>query len=221
MTKPIVIFGSGDMAELAHYYFSTDSDYTPVAFTLDKDYIQDTVCCGLPVVPFEDIDKFYPPEQFSLFIALSYSNLNLLRREKYEKAKKMAYKTPSYVSSRATMLNDGQVGDNCFILEDNTVQPFVKIGDNVTLWSGNHVGHHSVINDHSFLASHIVVSGGVTIGKQCFIGVNATLRDHIEIGDKCVIGAGVLLLKSAPSESLFIGSATPKSDRPTSSLKKI
>ena len=50
-------------------------------------------------------------------------------------------------------------GDNCFILEDNTVQPFVTIGNNVTLWSGNHIGHDSVIEDDCFISSHVVVSG--------------------------------------------------------------
>jgi len=219
--KPLVIFGSGDMAELAHYYFSKDSEFTPVAFTLDREFIKNSTCCGLPVVAFEDIQNIYPPQKYSLFIALSYSKLNQLRRDKYQRAKDMGYQTPSYISSKATMLNDHCVGENCFVLEDNTVQPFVTIGDNVTLWSGNHIGHHSVIEDHTFIASHVVVSGGVKIGRQCFIGVNATLRDHIKIGDRSVIGAGVLLLKSCEPESLYVGSAVTPSSRKSTDLKKL
>lgn len=119
------------------------------------------------------------------------------------------------------VLNEGCIGDNCFILEDNTIQPFVKIGNNVTLWSGNHVGHHSVIEDHCFLASHIVVSGRVRIGRSCFIGVNATFRDHVDIGEKSIIGAGALILSDVQPEGVYIGNATERSRVPSRRLKNI
>lgn len=221
MIKSLVIFGSGDIAQLAYYYFTTDSKYEVVAFTVNADYLTDTTFCGLSVVAFEDIVKYYPPEHFELFIALSYSRLNAVRREKFLAAKAMGYRLASFISSYATVLNDGQIGENCFIFEDNTVQPFVTIGNNVTLWSGNHIGHHSNIKDHCFIASHVVISGGVEIGEQCFIGVNATLRDHITVGDKCVIGAGTLLLADAEPEGLYIGAATERVSKPSTTLKKI
>lgn len=221
MANKLIIFGSGDMAELAQYYFNNDSLYEIVAFTVDADHLTVDTCFGLPVVPFETLAEKYPPQEYDLFIALSYSKLNQVRKDRYKSALTMGYSLASYISSKATILNDGCMGNNCFILEDNTIQPFVKIGNNVTLWSGNHIGHHSVIADHTFIASHVVISGGVSIGEQCFIGVNATLRDHIDVGDRSVIGAGVLLLKSCESESLYIGGAGKPSKRKSSTLKKI
>lgn len=221
MKKPLVIFGSGDIAQLAHFYFSTESEYEVIAFTVDAAYLTDTTFCGLPVISFEEVSRHYPADQYQLFIALSYSKLNLVRKEKYLIAKAMGYRLASFISSRATILNDGRIGDNCFIFEDNTIQPFATIGNNVTLWSGNHIGHHSTIMDHCFIASHVVVSGGVEIGEQCFIGVNATLRDHIKIGEKCVIGAGALLLADAEPEGVYIGAATERSKVPSTRLRKI
>lgn len=221
MRKPLVIFGSGDIAQLAHYYFSTDSNYEVVAFTVDANYIKESEFCGLPVVAFEDVAKNYPPDSYDFFVALSYSKLNAVRKEKFLAAKEMGYKLVSFISSRATVLNEGRIGENCFIFEDNTIQPFVTVGNNVTLWSGNHIGHHSVIHDHTFIASHVVVSGGVEIGEQCFVGVNATLRDHIKIGDRCVVGAGALLLADAATEGVYIGTATERSKVPSTRLRGI
>jgi sugar O-acyltransferase (sialic acid O-acetyltransferase NeuD family) len=221
MKKPLVIFGSGDIAQLAHYYFSTDSNYEVVAFTVDANYIKESEFCGLPVVAFEDVAKNYPPESYDFFVALSYSKLNAVRKEKFLAAKEMGFKLASFISSRATVLNEGRIGENCFIFEDNTIQPFVTIGNNVTLWSGNHIGHHSVIHDHTFIASHVVISGGVEIGEQCFVGVNATLRDHIKIGAKCVVGAGALLLADAAPEGVYIGTATERSKVPSTRLRGI
>lgn len=221
MKRRLVIFGSGDLAELAHFYFRTDSRYVVTAFTLDGSYIRESNLDGLPVVPFEDVAAAYPPDTHDFFVALSYSRLNALRKDKYLAAKASGYSLATYVSSKATILNEGRIGDNCFILEDNTIQPFVTVGNNVTMWSGNHIGHHSQIGDHTFIASHAVVSGGVRIGEQCFIGVNATLRDHISVGDRCVIGAGALLLGDAEPEGLYIGQATERAPIPSSRLRTI
>lgn len=221
MKKPLVIFGFGDIAQLAHFYFTTDSQYEVVAFTVDAAYLTATTFCGLPVIAFEEITKHYPPEKCDLFVALSYAKLNTVRKEKYLAAKELGYRLPSFISSHATVLNEGRIGENCFIFEDNTIQPFVTVGNNVTFWSGNHIGHHSTIGDHCFIASHVVISGGVEIGEQCFIGVNATLRDHIKIGDKCVVGAGTLLLADAEAEGVYIGDATERSKIPSTKLRKI
>ncbi|MAZ66597.1 MAG: transferase [Kangiellaceae bacterium] len=221
MIKKIVIFGAGDIAQLAHYYFTYDSDYEVVAFTVDRNFIKGSDFCGLPVHPFdESLTKKFPSDEFKLFIALSYSQLNQVRKQKYCEAKALGYELASYISSKATILTDN-IGDNCFILEDNTLQPFTSIGPNTTLWSGNHIGHHSSIGAHNFIASHVVVSGGVTIGNECFIGVNATLRDHICVGDKCVIGAGVILMADAGAEGLYKASSTKRASVPSSKLKNI
>ena len=220
MKKELIIFGLTDAAQMAHFYFTKDSDYEVVAFTVDKIYADRAEFCGLPVVAFEEVAAKYPPDRYAMFLALGYSKVNQIRREKYFAAKELGYELASYISSRASVFAES-IGDNCFIFEDNTIQPFVRIGNNVTLWSGNHIGHHTVIGDHCFLASHIVVSGRVTIGERCFLGVNATLRDNITVGEQCVIGAGTLLLGDAEPKGVYIGKATERSPVPSDRLQKI
>lgn len=219
--KKLIIFGLTDAAELALYYFSSDSDYEVEAFAIDAVYMPtDKRFKGLPVVAFDEVTQIYPPDHYAFFVALGYSKLNTIRKEKYLGIKALGYELVSYISSRASVLTE-DIGENCFILEDNTIQPFVHIGNNVTMWSGNHVGHHSRIEDHCFLASHIVISGRVTIGESCFLGVNATIRDHITIGEKCIIGAGALILGDAVAEGVYIGTATERSRVPSTRVKKI
>ncbi|MCX8134269.1 MAG: acetyltransferase [Roseococcus sp.] len=219
--KDLVIFGAGDIAELAHVYFTQDSPRRVVAFTVDAAYRQAETVMGLPLVPFEELPARFPPDRHDAFVALSYAKVNRLRAEKCAALRALGYRLASYVSSRATVFGDLSVGDNAFILEDNTIQPFVRIGNNVTLWSGNHIGHHSVIEDDVFIASHVVVSGGVRIGQGCFIGVNATLRDHITLGPRCVVGAGALLLADAEAEGVYMGQATERARVPSSRLRGI
>ena len=204
----IVIFGAGDIARLAHFYFSTDSDHTVVAFTVDAAYRNSDTFQGLPLVPFDQVALIYPPSAYKMFVAMSYAKMNQVRAAKYTEARALGYGLVSYVSSRCSFLTQYPHGDNCFILEDNTVQPFVRLGSNVTLWSGNHIGHDSTIGDHSFISSHVVVSGHVDVGSHCFIGVNATLRNNIRIAEFTLVGAGALVMKDTTPRSVFVAART-------------
>ncbi|HEV8472277.1 MAG TPA: acetyltransferase [Methylomirabilota bacterium] len=202
--KPIVIFGTGDIARLARVYFTRDARRDVAGFTVDAAYCTSPVFQELPLVPFEEVAARFPPAGFELFVALSYRNMNRLREEKYRAAKALGYALASYVSSRCSFLSDIPVGDNCFILEDNTVQPFVRIGSNVTLWSGNHIGHDSTIDDHCFVSSHVVVSGHVRIGSHCFLGVNATLRNGITLARETLVGAGAVIMKDTVEKGVYL-----------------
>ena len=161
----------------------------------------------LPVVPFEDVASLYPKDEFEMFVAVGYAAMNKIREEKYRLAKTMGYRLISYVSSKATFWSDySSIGDNCFIMENNTIQPFVEIGSDIIMWSGNQVGHNSVIKDHCFVASQVVISGNVTIEPNCFLGVNATIRDGITVARECVIGAGALISKNTKEREVYAGS---------------
>lgn len=201
----IIIFGTGSFAEVAYYYLTKDSSYDVVAFTVDKKYITNDKKFDLPVVPFEDVEKIYPPEEFKMFVAVGYNKINKIRAEKYYQAKQKGYSLVSYVCSKAIVWDNVKIGENCFIFEANVIQPFVKIGNNVVIWSGNHIGHHTVIGDHVFIASHAVISGHCRIGSYSFIGVNATIREGITIAEECIIGAGALIIKDTQKGGVYGG----------------
>jgi sugar O-acyltransferase (sialic acid O-acetyltransferase NeuD family) len=201
----LVIFGAGDIARLAHFYFSTDSDHEVVAFAVDPEYLSAETFLDLPLVSIDDAVKRYPPDRHKMFVAMSYQKMNRVRAATYARAKARGYELVSYVSSRCSFLTRHPIGDNCFILEDNTVQPFVRIGSDVTLWSGNHIGHDATVGDHCFISSHVVVAGHVQIGEGCFIGVNATLRDSITIGAFTLVGAGAVIMKNTEPGSVYMG----------------
>ena len=160
---------------------------------------------NLPVIAFDEIENEYPPEKYKMFVSISFTNLNKLRKKKYQEAKEKGYELISYVCSRATTWPNLDIGDNCFIFEDNVIQPYVKIGNNVILWSVNHIGHHTTISDHCFIASHVVISGSVTVGERCFFGVNSTIRDNIKIAKNCVIGAGAIITKDTVENGIYYG----------------
>lgn len=221
MSRPLILFGAGDIAELAHFYFTRDAERTVAAFCVDGAYLREDRFLGLPVVAFEEVTQAFAPAGHDLFVALAYARMNDLRAERLAAAEAAGYGLTSYVSSRATVLNDGRIGPNAFVQEDVTIQPFVTIGRNVTLWAGATVSHHSVIGDNVFVAPNAVLSGGVVVGANSFIGVNATVRNHVTLGARCVVGAGAVLLQDSPAGSVHRAAAATKLDRSSDALDRL
>ena len=209
-TKKAVVFGTGKFAEVVDFYLGVDSNYDVVAFTATEG---GGSFRGKPIIAFDAFTDFYPPDSYSLFVAVGYTKLNVLRQRFCEEARSKGYTLLSYISSRATEWESSTVGDNVFIFEDNTIQPFVTIGDGVVLWSGNHVGHHASIGSYTFVSSHVVISGQCKIGNNCFIGVNATIADGVVIGDRNLIGAGALIEKATGQDEAYFAQRTVKFSR--------
>jgi sugar O-acyltransferase (sialic acid O-acetyltransferase NeuD family) len=216
-TNKVIVFGTNDLAELTHWYLSNDSDYEIVAFTVNRDYLKKDTFKGLPVIAFEELEKLYPPTEYLFFAPMTGTKMNNNRKRIYEDGKKKGYQYISYISSKATICGN-KIGENCFILEDNTLQPFTEIGNNVIMWSGNHIGHHGIIEDHVFFTSHVVLSGHCHVKERAWFGVNSTIRDGLTIGEGCLIGMGSLVTKSTDDDGLYIGTPAKKQVAPASKV---
>jgi sugar O-acyltransferase (sialic acid O-acetyltransferase NeuD family) len=209
----VVVFGLKDFASLAHFYLRHDSGHEVVAFTVDREFLGNArEFEGKPVVPFEEVEAAYPPAEFRFFAPMSHRGMNRARESVFLRAKAKGYELISYVSSKATTFPGLVVGENGFILEDNTIQPFARIGANVVLWSGNHVGHHSTIGDHAFVTSHVVISGHCKVGDHAFLGVNATIRDGLTLGAGTLVAMGACLTRDTEPWSVYKGNPARKAE---------
>jgi sugar O-acyltransferase (sialic acid O-acetyltransferase NeuD family) len=207
--KKIVLFGLGMMGEVAYQHILRDAAYDIVAFTIDSKWLRtaDTSLAksaNRPVVPFEEVEQHYPPDQYAMFIAMGYHDLNHVRAEKCAEAKAKGYDLVSYVSSRAHCGPWLKVGENCLILDGVGIQPGAAVGDNVWLWNNSLVGHHASIGSHCWVAAGTTMGGKAAIGEYCFFGLGATVGGDLNIGTDSFIGAGTLVTKNAAAKSVFV-----------------
>ncbi len=201
----VVIFGNSLFAELVHFYLTHDSPDEVAAFTVDSKYIKEDKLFGLPVVPFENVESFFPPAEFKMIVSAGFQKVNRLREERYSQAKLKGYQLINYISSKATTFPGLVTGDNCLILENSVVAPFVEIGNNVTIASGAIIGHHSILMDHSFVAPGAILLGGVTLEPFCFVGAHATIKERITVARECIVGNGVSVTKNTKEKGVYVG----------------
>ena len=215
--QKIVIFGTGDLAQRIFYYLKNSEDEV-VAFSANKSNIESDKLLGLPVVGFENVEKEYPPEEFSMFIALAYSEMNKKRRKFFDEAKNKGYELYSYIHPSTKIWDEFEMGENCFILAENISQPFVKIGDNVLIGSNNLISHNTIIEDNCFLTSNITLGGHITIGANSFVGLSATINQRVKIGEECIIGAGTLITKDVNDKEVYAENSSKKLPQPSDEI---
>lgn len=188
--KKVIVYGLGSLAEYIAYAFDNDSENEVVGFTVESNYLPSTkVKDGLPIITFEEIEMYHPPTAYSMFIAVGE---NAARKRICDLARSKGYSLVSYISTKAVVWDNLQIGDNVFISEDTGIQPFVNIGNNNIL-IGPRVGHHSTIGNNCLL-SCCYLAGKVRIGNGVFIALNAMIKQGVAVADDNIIGMGCTIL---------------------------
>lgn len=201
--KKLILFGNSEGSKLMYHSLLHDSSYEVTAFTVDANYLDNKEFCGLPVVPFENVQEIYPPENYDMLIAIFANEINKLRAKKYQEAKDKGYQLINYIHPTSIIARDLAMGDNCFIFEGVLIRPDVKIGNDVIIMPGAFVGHDTIIEDHCYLASRAVVMGAVRMKPYSIIGPNATVMEDITIESECLIGGGAVILQSTKYQEVY------------------
>jgi sugar O-acyltransferase (sialic acid O-acetyltransferase NeuD family) len=209
-SKSVVVFGNSTFASLAWFSLSNDSPWKVEAFTVDREYLKQDTHEGLPVVAFEDLATLYPPDKVKLIIPLGCIRINGLRMARFDRAIELGYDLINYVSTRASVWPNQNLGKNCLIYEHAVIQPFSEIGDNVIIRSAAHISHHCVIGSHSFIAAGATFGGNVKVEERCFIGLGAVIRNGLKIASRSFIGAGAVVISDTDPDGVYVGNPAKK-----------
>lgn len=197
----IIIFGIGSMAKVMHYFFTRDSAFEVVGFTVDKAYITGEKFCNLEVVAFENVEDRFPPAAYKMFIAIGPSKMNDLREQKFNEAKERGYTLVSYVSKFA--ICNSELGENCFVGDMAIVNPFVEIGMNNIFHEGTILSNDSVIGNNCYVAPKVSVSTYSKVGDNCVIGTGAVIKTNVSVAPRTLVGATCYISKDTQEEGVY------------------
>ena len=214
----LILIGTGAFAQVAYEYFTHDSPYEVVGFSVEKEFFDAPALFGVPVVPFEELTERFAPEDHHFFVAITYLGLNKVRARLYDLARGQGYRAASYVSPEAFVWNNVQLGEHCFVFEKAVIQPFATVGDDVIFWSGCFIGHHSTIANHCFVAAHSAVNGTAAVGDYSFLGANSTIANHVSVAGNCIVSAGSHVMSDVEEGQVVLGTWRKKTLTSTSRL---
>ena len=207
--RRIVIFGTGTGADTARRYFERDTPHQIVGYIVDREFLTSSTFNGRPVAAVEDALTTFPPDDVLAFVPLGSARMNMLRAEKYQLLKTLGYSFATYVHASNKLDGHCEIGENCFILENQAVNFDARIGNNVVIWSGCQIGDRSRIDDHAFLAAHVVLNGDVTVGEYAYLGSNCNISNEVHVGRQSFIGANALVTQNTDECAVHVVEATP------------
>lgn len=216
MKKKLVIYGVGKFAEYVGYVFENDTDYKVIAYCIEDEFLKQNSFCNKPITSFENLNNEYPPDDFSLFIAVGN---NKIRERLYNRATEIGYDFPSYLSSKSSHWKNLIIGKNVFIDEGCVLQPFINISDNTILFTSQ-IGHHTQIGKHT-LVSGSKTGGNVKIGDHCYLGLNASIKQNVEIASGTIIGMGCIIEKNVLESSVFTHKGTTKRNLDANQISRL
>lgn len=206
MKKPLIIFGTGKIGEVAAWFFDRDSEYEIIAFVVDPEFIKEKEFHGRPVVASQEALTRYPPSDYSMFVALGYQGMNGLRTKKFEFFREKGYSFAKYVSPDIKV--PLTIGENSIVMDGVLLQPHVRLHNNVFVWGGAMIGHHTEVEDNCWLTGSCAVGGSVHLGKSSFVGLGAIVGHEVIIGDKCMLGAGTVMCRNLPANAVLVAPNT-------------
>lgn len=199
--KKLVIFGNSAMARIAHFYFSRDSDYRVVAFTVDAPYNDKGPLCGLDVLDFDRVPDTHPPASHDMFVAVGPSRMNAVREEKFHEARRRGYRLASYVSPRAVC--DSAVGENTFVADMAVINPFVRIGDDNYFYDGSVCSNDSVIGNHCYLSPRTYVGTFCDVRDNSILGAGAVLKSGVVVAPRTLVGAAAYISANTEEKGVY------------------
>lgn len=215
--EKVVIYGTGNHAEVIAHEMKEYNLHHVVAFTVKKEFLNEKELNGLPVVPYENLTENYPPDQFKMFIAIGPQYVNRAREELFAEVKNKGYSFVNCICPTPYKSKDLIVGENVYLDYASQISRFVEIGDNVIIIASQ-IGHHCKIENNAFVSGSIL-AGNINIEKNVFIGLGSTIGPNITLGKHTVVGMGCLISKNTAPASVYLNQSTKKQTFDSSRLK--
>lgn len=202
--KKVIIYGAGAYGKLFFYEADRYGAIDIEAFTVDADYIRNEKECGLPVVPFEEVEKIYPQSEFDMLVVCGYSVMRN-RKKMYDKAIEKGYTLINYVSPHAMLENEIEMGNNNIIMANTIVGFDGKMGNGNIIRQNVYLGHEFHMGNHSIISTGCILGGCSKIEDLVFLGIGVTARGYVTYGAESLVGVGSNVIKDVEPYSTCCG----------------
>jgi carbonic anhydrase/acetyltransferase-like protein (isoleucine patch superfamily) len=191
----MLIVGTGQMADLCQYYFEKDTFQKVDAFVSVESTSENSRLNGRPIIQLEELENDSKNKKHKAFVAISYHQSNQIREHFFGLLMSFEIEVLTYVSPKATIHDDVEIGLNCLILENSVIQKGTTVRDNTFLWTGVQIGHHSTIEENAFIGASSVLMGCNLVGRNSHVSANCTVLDHSELPQYTSLGPGQIFPK--------------------------
>ena len=205
--KKVIIYGQAFLSKMLFYDARGNENFQIACFTADAAYLKENELqkLPLPLVSFQEIQQLYPPEEYDMLALFDESSRMRERGKMYLKAKNSGYQLRNYISARADITPEIEMGENNVIMGTTHLGFSGIMGNNNLIRQNVYLGHNFTVGNNNMIIAGCTIGGNCQIGDNCFIGLGATIRNRVKIEVESLIGAGSVVIKDTGPYSKNVG----------------
>lgn len=201
--KDFIIYGTGDFADLVENCIINGMDRSVCAYCVDQQYLTETEYHGKPIVAFEEVEKYYSPEQYAMVIGFIGKNMYSQREEKFLAAKQKGYDMENVIH-KSSILEGEYLGEGNIILQNVILAPKSVVHDNNVLCPKTYICHHVHVGSNNYFAPGGSTTGNVEVGNNCFIGVNSSINNKVKVADYTFVGGNLFISRNTKPNEMYL-----------------
>ncbi len=210
--KKVVVFGTGDFADIIVDLVESALGREVAGYVLDDEYYSAPEYNGKPVVPLSKAVMSFNPEQHSAVIGIIGKDMYRSRERVFNAIDEMGYELENIIHPSA-IITSKDMGRGNIIFEGCVLAYAAKLGDGNIMWPLSALNHHGKAGSFNNFAPGAATAGGAVIGNHCFLGVNSAVNNRITIADYTLAGAGVYIAKSTEEYGVYVPERSVKLNR--------
>lgn len=188
----VIIFGTNNYTEIFEDYLEKEDSYEVCAYTVDKSYVHEPYYHGKPLIPFEEISEFYPPESYKILLAVGYNHMNDGRKQKYNECKEKGYEVLTYIHPTAKVFTEC-IGEGSLLMAGCVVEHGCSLGICNIVNPNALISHNTEIGNFNFIAGSCSIAGNVIVKDNCMLGMNSTVKNGVLLEAYTLLGAGAYI----------------------------
>jgi len=204
-TEPVIIFGINTFATAFAELLRDEGDLEPVAFCVERAYVDGPEHQGLPLVSLDEVDVRFAPSRHRALAPLGFRRMMEFRRDMCGRLEALGYSLSPWVSRQAAVWSRLDLGPNSIVMPGATILPYATLGRDVSVRPNVVVSHHCRVGDHVTLANGVILGGGSKIGSHSWIGLGAVVRDGVDIAPRTFVGAGAVVTADTETDGIYVG----------------
>lgn len=209
MKTKIIIFGNTEYSYMLAKYIEDTNHGSVLAFTVDKQYINEPHLHEFDVIPFEEIKNYYSDNDIEFIIGIGYKSMNSVREAIYNKIKRNNYKVGTFIHPNA-IVEASEIGDGTIVLSGAYIGKNAKIGVANIFWNHCNISHDAIIGDFNYFAPSTTFGGFVTVKNKCFFGLGSIVRNGLTISDSTLVGAGAYIDTNTEPHGVYVPARSTK-----------
>jgi len=187
--KNLLLIGSGGHANSCIDVIESSKQFKIVGILCDKKKIGEIVLGYEILGRLSELPKFR--EKYSnVFIGIGQIKDPNLRIKLFQKCKKLKFKLPKIISSKAIVSKNSKIGDGSIIHHLAIINANSKIGNNCIINSKALIEHDVIVENNCHISTNSVVNGNCFVGKNTFIGSSAVVSNNVKIKSNSFIKLG-------------------------------